>query len=150
MTMKYIFTFAFPLLLLSLVSCSEQLDTRAETITAIEEARLKALVEADMEVAKALHAEDFQLVNPSGRVYTKETYLGGIESGDLDYTIFRPESEIKVRVFGKSAVVRYRSTIEITVGATYYPPENFWHTDTYEFRNGRWQVVWSQATTIVE
>lgn len=150
MNMKYVFTIAFTLLLLSLVSCSEQLDTRAGTIAAIEEARLKALVEADMEAANALHADDFQLVNPSGRIYTKETYLGGIESGDLDYKTFRPESEIEVRVNGKSAVVRYRSTIEITVGDRYYPPENFWHTDTYEFRNGRWQVVWSQATTIVQ
>ena len=23
-----------------------------------------------------------------------------------------------------------------------------WHTDLYEKNNGRWQVVWSQATTI--
>jgi len=119
-------------------------------LTAIEEARLKALVEADMEIANAMHADDFQLVNPSGRIYTKEQYLGGIESGDLDYSIFRPESEIQVRIHGKSAVIRYRSTIEITVGDTYYPPENFWHTDTYEFQNGRWQAVWSQATTIVQ
>ena len=24
----------------------------------------------------------------------------------------------------------------------------FWHTDIYELRDGRWQVVWSQATRI--
>lgn len=23
-----------------------------------------------------------------------------------------------------------------------------WHTDCYEWRNGRWQAVWSQATAI--
>jgi hypothetical protein len=28
------------------------------------------------------------------------------------------------------------------------PLRSFWHTDVYEKRNGRWQVVWSQATLI--
>lgn len=146
--MKNFPTIAFPLFLIVLFSCNEQLDSKIETLSAIEETRLKALVEADMETARAIHADDFQLINPSGRTFTKEQYLGGVESGGLDYKVFKPESEIQVRVHGKSAVLRYRSTIEITVGDTYYPPEKFWHTDTYEFRDGRWQAVWSQATTI--
>jgi hypothetical protein len=24
----------------------------------------------------------------------------------------------------------------------------FWHTDIYEFKDGRWRAVWSQATRI--
>ena len=28
------------------------------------------------------------------------------------------------------------------------PLRSFWHTDVYEKRDGRWQVVWSQATLI--
>ena len=37
----------------------------ADQIRAIEHKRLRALVEADMEVARKLHAEDFQLITPS-------------------------------------------------------------------------------------
>jgi len=122
----------------------------ADSIRALETERLRALVEADIPVADRLHADDFHLVNPSGRTFTKEQYLGGIASGELDYLVFEPESEIQVRILGESAVVRYRSITEINVGEQYFPPERFWHTDTYEHRDGRWQAVWSQATTIME
>lgn len=121
-----------------------------DSIRALETERLRSLVEADMLVADRLHADDFQLVNPSGRTFTKEQYLGGIASGALDYLVFEPVSEIQVRVLGESAVVRYRSAIEINVDNQHFPTEHFWHTDTYEYRDGRWQAVWSQATTIAE
>ena len=116
----------------------------------LEAERLRALVDGDMETANRLHAADFQLVNPSGRIYSRDQYLGGIESGELDYLIFEPETEIQVQVGGESAVIRYESTIEIQVGDQYYAPEKFWHTDTYEWRDGGWVVVWSQATAIAD
>ena len=138
-----------------LVACTsaesqESADSIASIIRDLENKRLNALVEADSVTANLLHATDFQLVNPSGRIYTKEQYLGGIASGQLDYTIFRPDSEIQVRVHDNTAVIRYKSILEITVSGQYYPPTSFWHTDTYELTDGQWQVVWSQATTIVE
>jgi hypothetical protein len=37
----------------------------ADRIGDFEHQRLRALVEADMEVARQLHADDFQLINPS-------------------------------------------------------------------------------------
>ncbi|MFK7847196.1 MAG: nuclear transport factor 2 family protein [Rhodothermales bacterium] len=141
--------------LLPLVACTPadskiSNESIADSIRELENKRLSALVEADSITANLLHANDFQLINPSGRTYSKEQYLGGIASGHLDYTIFRPDSEIQVRVDETSAVIRYRSILEITVGEQYYPPTSFWHTDTYELRDGQWQVVWSQATTVVE
>lgn len=155
---QYMKLFGLSILVISslqLVACTpadsqESSDTIASSIRDLENKRLNALVEADTATANLLHASDFQLVNPSGRIYTKEQYLGGIASGQLDYTIFRPDSEIQVRVNGNSAVIRYQSILEITVGEQYYPPTSFWHTDTYELRDEQWQVVWSQATTIVE
>ena len=140
---------------LSLVACGNDRGSAAaatdpELIRSLERSRLHALVEADMDTAVQIHADDFQLVNPSGRIYTRDQYLGGIESGDLDYLVFEPESGIQVRIAGQVAVIRYRSTIEIKVGDQYFAPERFWHTDTYEFRDGRWLAVWSQATAIVE
>ncbi|MEO1015117.1 MAG: nuclear transport factor 2 family protein [Pseudomonadota bacterium] len=119
-----------------------------DLIQSIERERLRALVEADIETANRIHAVEFELVSPSGRIYSRDQYLGGIESGDLDYLVFQPESEIKVRMGGSAAVVRYQSTIEIRVDDQYFAPERFWHTDTYELRDGQWQVVWSQATAI--
>jgi len=45
-----------------------------------------------------------------------------------------------------AAVIRYRSVIEGVVGGRPIPRGRYWHTDAYERRGGRWQVVWSQAT----
>jgi len=43
-----------------------------------ERFRLRTLVEARVAEADALHAPDFVLVNPSGNVWSREKYLGGI------------------------------------------------------------------------
>lgn len=121
--------------------------TEADLIRATERERLRALVEANMEVARQLHADDFQLINPLGQSLSKEQYLGGIASGDLDYLVWEPES-IEVRLYDQAAVIRYQSQLEIVVQGQKVPRQRYWHTDSYEKRNGRWQVVWSQATEI--
>ena len=120
----------------------------ADLIRATERERLRALVEANMEVARQLHADDFQLINPRGQSLSKEQYLGGIASGDLDYLVWEPES-IEVRLYDQAAVIRYQSQLEIVVQGQKVPRQRYWHTDFYEKRNGRWQVVWSQATGIM-
>ena len=122
--------------------------TEADLIRATERERLRALVEANMEVARQLHADDFQLINPLGQSLSKEQYLGGIASGDLDYLVWEPES-IEVRLYDQAAVIRYQSQLEIVVQEQKVPRQRYWHTDSYEKRNGRWQVVWSQATGIM-
>ena len=116
-----------------------------DQIRDIEHQRLRALVEADMDVARKLHAEDFQLITPFGDALSKEEYLGTVESGDIDYVVWKPEA-IDVRVSGDMAVLRSSSRIEIVVGGRRIPPGDYWHTDYYEKRNGQWQAVWSQAT----
>lgn len=122
--------------------------TVADRIRATERQRLRALVEADVKTARQLHADDFQLINPVGESLSKEQYLGGIASGDLDYIVFEPETPIEVRVNGRTAVIRYRSQIEIVVAGNKLPRRAHWRTDSYEKRNGRWQIVWSQATAV--
>jgi hypothetical protein len=126
---------------------STQEHPEADIIRATERERLSALVDADMDVAWRLHAEGFQLVTPGGATYSREEYLGDIASGDVDYLVWEPTSEIEVRVYGDGAVIRYRAHIEIVFGDN-KDVANTWHTDSYEKRGGQWQVVWSQATRI--
>ena len=123
-------------------------DTQAEAdlIRATERRRLRALVEANVEVARRLHGDDFQLINPRGETISKAQYLGGIASGQIDYLVWEPESEIEVRLYGRGAVIRYRSRLEIVVQGQKVPLGRYWHTDSYEKRKGGWQIVWSQAT----
>jgi ketosteroid isomerase-like protein len=96
-----------------------------------------------------MHADDFELINPRGGTLSKEQYLKDIASGDLDYLEWEPE-EIRVRLYGNSAVIRYKAHLRISVkgSASRQGTVTFWHTDLYEKRKGQWQIVWSHATQI--
>ncbi|OYU89957.1 MAG: DUF4440 domain-containing protein [Bradyrhizobiaceae bacterium PARB1] len=119
----------------------------AETIRDIERTRLHALVSADMAAAEPLHASDFQLITPIGAALSKAEYLGAVAGRHIRYLTWTP-GEIAVRLYGDSAVIRYRARLEVMFGGHKVPPGDYWHTDTYEMRDRRWLVVWSQATSI--
>jgi len=122
----------------------------ADLLRATERDRLRAFVEADMEVIDRLTADDFQLINPGGGTVSKAEYLEGISSGFLDYVVWEPTSAIVVRLYGEAAAIRYQSRLEIVIGGEALPPLAVWHTDLYEQRDGGWQVVWSHATAVEE
>jgi hypothetical protein len=132
---------------LSLVYVSVNAQNEVDELRTAERARLRSLVEADIETARRLHADDFQLVSPSGATLSKEQYLGQVASGELDYVTWEPET-IDVRSYGDGAVLRYRAQAQAIFGGQRVPLRSFWHMDVYEKRNGRWQAVWSQATLI--
>jgi hypothetical protein len=113
--------------------------TTAAVVRKTERQRLRALLDHDYDTAEKLHADDFELINPVGETVSKEEY---IDSGEaFAYTIWKPISPIRVRVHGDSAVIRYESDLELHGSRGHY-----WHTDLYEKRDGRWQIVWSQTT----
>jgi hypothetical protein len=120
----------------------------ADTLRAIEVGRLRALVDKDMEIAERLHAEDFQLITPGGVSLSKAEYLNGVVSGETNYVAWEVDSPIEARLFGGVAILRYRSILHMIYHGDDLGPDRFWHTDSYEWRDGRWQVVWSQATRI--
>ncbi|MGI9626425.1 MAG: nuclear transport factor 2 family protein [Longimicrobiales bacterium] len=117
----------------------------SEQLRQIERERLRSLVVGDLDVARRLHAEDFQLINPNGLPWSKDQYLGRLESGEFEYRVWEPEGEIQVRHYGDAAVIRYAAHLEILVGGQ-ERSLRAWHIDLYERRDGEWQVVWSQAT----
>lgn len=130
-----------------LASTEVHAQDKADQLRAIERARLRSLVDADVATASRLHADDFELINPRGGTLSKEQYLRDIASGDLDYLEWEPE-EIRVRLYGKSAVIRYKAHLRVSVKGSAGSPVTFWHTDLYEKRNGQWQIIWSHATQI--
>ena len=120
-----------------------------ELLHEVEHARLRSLVAADLSVAEPLHADAYELITPGGATMSKRAYLDAIASGELDYSVFEPISEIRVRLYDQAAILRYRVRIEVTVDGA-RDQGTFWHTDAYEVQEGTWRVVWSQATRIRE
>jgi hypothetical protein len=121
--------------------------SEADLLRETELARLRALVSADIDQARQFHAPDFQLITPIGAALSKEDYMGAIASGQLKYLTWQP-ANIAVRLYDGVAVLRYRAQLEVVFGGHKIPLGAYWHTDIYEDRDGRWMVVWSQATAI--
>lgn len=113
----------------------------------VERRRLAALVSGDMELARSMHADDHELITPGGRSMSKGDYLAGLESGDMRYEVFEAASPIRTRVVGAAGLVRYQARIRARFGDQ-VDTGLFWHTDYYEWRDGRWQAVWSHAPRI--
>lgn len=131
-----------------LAAATANAQSAADQIRDAERERLRALVGGDAEAAGRLHAEDFQLINPVGGALSKAEYLGAIASGEVDYLVWKP-GEIEVKFYGDAAVIRYQAELQVKVRSVPDAPSGrFWHTDVYEKRDDRWQVVWSQATQI--
>jgi hypothetical protein len=122
-------------------------DDVAGHVLQTERLRLRALVERDIDLARSLHADDYQLITPRGRTLSREEYLDEIASGALDYRVFEPDGELAIRLWGQAAAVRYRVHIDVAFDGQ-HDSDHFWHTDIYELRDHRWQVVWSHATRI--
>lgn len=132
---------------MSMYTADQDPSPEAELIRDTERARLRALVEGDIETAGRLHATEFQLITPIGMALSKNDYLGAIASGQIKYLAWEP-GPIAVRNHHSHAVIRYRARLEVVFGGHRVAPGDYWHTDTYEHRDGQWMVVWSQATAI--
>jgi hypothetical protein len=120
------------------------MSSAARLLPDIERLRLRALAEGNTDTAAPLHADDYQLITPNGSPMSKDDYLGSIGSGRLRYRVFEPVSDIAVLGEAPVAVLRYQARISFDDG----PGFICWHTDCYRLHDGRWQVVWSQATAI--
>lgn len=122
-------------------------EAEAEAIRKLERTRLQALLQPDLEICRELHAPDFHLVTPNGSSLSKEQYLGAVASGDLRYLRWNPGG-MEVRLHAGVALIRYQAELEVIAAGRRSPIFRCWHTDSYEKRGRRWQVVWSQATEI--
>jgi len=132
---------------MSMYPADQDPSPEAELIRDTERARLRALVEGDIETAGRLHATEFQLITPIGMALSRNDYLGAIASGQIKYLAWEP-GPIAVRHHHSHAVIRYRARLEVVFGGHKVAPGDYWHTDTYEHRDGQWMVVWSRATAI--
>lgn len=113
-----------------------------EFVRTLELRRTRALVERDLTTLEALHAPDYQLITPSGKVLSREAYLSAIEAGPF-YSGWEVGDMI-IRRSPQMAIVRYKARLCFPSGRVLV----CWHTDSYERSAQGWQAVWSQATEL--
>lgn len=119
-------------------------------LAGIERRRLQAIVDADAETLELLHHSDFVLCNPSGAVWDRAYYLGGLCDGSITYDRFEPIGPVETMESDALAVLRYRSVIDVRTPGGGGRLE-CWHMDAYLREGAIWRCKWSQATdTLVD
>ena len=108
----------------------------------MEVRRTQALVARDMPAIERLHASDYELISPPGRVMTRERYLSLIAAEPF-YAKWE-HGAMRVRLSEGMAAIRYQAKITFPSGKVV----DCWHTDIYALQAGSWKAVWSQATQL--
>jgi ketosteroid isomerase-like protein len=110
-----------------------------EEIKALEEVRNQAVLHGDVAALERMTSDDYTFVTLRGEQRTKSEILKGFASGSFKYES-RQISDLKVRVYGDTAVVTGRSVQKGTEnGRDYSGP--YWFTRVYVKQNGRWISV---------
>lgn len=101
-----------------------------------------ALKRSDMTALTRIMADDFVLLESSGKLLNREQDLEAIKSGDLTFQSLATD-DVKVFVYGETAVVTGHGVYQITYkGKSSTIRERFF--DVYQKRKGQWRVIASR------
>jgi imidazolonepropionase-like amidohydrolase/ketosteroid isomerase-like protein len=118
-----------------------------ELLRDVEERLAKAWVEGDRSFIEQILADDWSVTDLTGRILTKAEVLKEAFGSKDRQIVSMKIDDVKVRPFGDWAIVTGRTqaagkyqgkTSEVTLR----------FTDVFAYRNGRWQVIASQATLL--
>jgi ketosteroid isomerase-like protein len=122
-----------------------QASTEAE-IKNLEEARNQAVLHGDVAALDHMTSDDYTFITLRGELRTKSDILPGFRSGSFHYES-RQISDLKVRLYGNTAVVTGRSIQKgMENGKDYSGDYRF--TRVYVKQNGRWLTVALQTTLV--
>lgn len=138
---------AFSLATLGAVSARGQAASVEEQLKKIEKDRAAAVIKGDVATLESATADDYVFVNAYGQLSDKATTMNNIKTGNIKITA-NEVSDLKVRVYGDTAVVTGKASTKGTIGGRdVKSPMRF--TRVYVKKDGKWQSVAFQQTPIV-
>lgn len=117
-----------------------------EQIKSIEEERNRAILSGDAATLDRMTADDYTFITLRGELRTKAEIVKGFQSGAFKYES-RTISELKVRVYGDTAVVTGRSTQKGEENGKDYSGD-YRFTRVYIRDKGHWMTVALQTTPV--
>jgi ketosteroid isomerase-like protein len=118
-----------------------------EQIKKMERDRAAAVVKADVATLEGLTADDYILINANGQVSDKAETMNNIKTGVIKLSA-NEVSDMKVRVYGDTAIVTGKSTAKGTIGGRELRgPVMF--TRVYVKKDGKWKSVAFQQTPVL-
>lgn|SRR4029450_5288675 len=120
-------------------------DTEA-ALMKMERDAAAALTKRDVAGFASIMADDAVFTGPDGAFQTKAQLIADVKAGELVIESTNM-SDLKVRVFGDSAVATYATTDKGKYKGRDISGRYRW-TDTFVRRGGKWQIVAGQGTPI--
>ena len=122
-------------------------DTDAEKqVAMLSKQHREAAVKGDTKAMDSILADDWVGINPAGDVESKAQQAKNLKDGSVDFEAIDPE-EVKVRVYGDTAVVMGRYQVRLT-----YHGQKVEHpvrtTEVFARQGGKWRCVLTQVTRI--
>jgi ketosteroid isomerase-like protein len=105
-----------------------------------------AIVKPDIAFLEQILDKDYTHYRPHGNVENRAQYLEDRKSGHVDFASLIAD-DIKVRVYGDTAIVTYRSTAKGKDQDGAIDEQRRW-TRVFVRHDGHWKLVHSQGTTI--
>ena len=103
----------------------------------------KAVIQQDAAALNRLLADDLSYSHANGRTQNKTEYMAAITKGPGRYESFT-ESDTKIRVYGKAAVLSGFVDVKLT-GTDSYRVRTL---EVYVENNGQWQLAAKQSVRI--
>ena len=117
-----------------------------EEILQIERERNQAIISGDAAALDRMTSDDYTFITLRGELRTKAEIIRGFKSGSFHYDS-RQISDLKVRVYGSTAIVTGRSNQKGRENGKDYSGD-YRFTRVYSKQGGRWRTVALQTTLI--
>jgi ketosteroid isomerase-like protein len=121
-------------------------DNVEQAVMEMEEALRVAISKGDAKAYGRIVGDDYVFTNQDAVMRTKAQMVSAYESGSIKYESVKFD-DLKVYAYGDTAVVTGRSTVKGTDGGKDISGQ-YRYTRVYVKRQGRWQLVATQTTTI--
>ena len=128
------------------VGASTVATSAEDEIKKLEEARNQAILHGDAAALDRMTSDDYTFITLRGEMRSKSDILKGFASGSFHYES-REISDLKVRIYGDTAVVTGRSVQKGVENGKDYSGD-YWFTRVYVKQKGRWLTVALQTTLI--
>jgi ketosteroid isomerase-like protein len=115
-----------------------------EQIKKMEMDRAAAVVKADVATLDKTTSDDYVLINMNGRMSSKADMIEAFKSGQSKLTS-EDLSDLKVRVYGNTAVITGKADVKGTLGGT-DATGTILFTRVWVKKDGRWQSTSLQQT----
>jgi hypothetical protein len=117
-----------------------------EILRGIEQEIVNSLLKRDPSANQRYLSDDVILTTPEGVVNDKKQTIADVISSDLKLLSSRI-SDMKVRLYGDTAILTYRTTDSGTYRGNKIDGQHRW-TETFVRRNGNWQIVASHGSRV--